>query len=137
MKIRILEIKGTVIKFDIVDRGNVLMDYAAGVFDSKVFDDNVDETEKEFYDFILENIDIIIKNITKPTYQSIKHDIDYLNMSIINNENITYDIKNTLLTWIDTSLKILIENEDYERCDIIKKFKEKLNNLKIKDEEKN
>ena len=127
IKIKINERNRTVIDFDIVGFGNVLMDYEYGTFDCYSFDDNI-ESDEEFRQMILDNIDIIIKTISIPTLEKAREQVDLIKdlVYIANPFKSTDNIKKTYNNWSSKLLPVLIEAEDYERCQVIIDFKNKL-----------
>jgi hypothetical protein len=125
IKIKIIEFDDTVVNFDIIGRGNVLLDYENGYFDSSSFDD-YEFSEDLFYDFVLENIDELIYIVLKPSYQKIKSDLRKLvgvNFDDISDSFNDID-RVILLEWISDSLPILIKHEDYEICGDLEKLKQ-------------
>jgi hypothetical protein len=117
---------GTVIDFDIVGYGNVLMDYEYGTFDCRSFVDTK-EANDEFEQMILNNIDTIIEKLTKPSLERVQREIDKIKDMVLILDTIQTDEEREIVSnWIDRSLPVLIEAEDYERCSIIKQLKDKL-----------
>lgn len=127
IKIMIKEISGTLINFDIIGFGNVLMDYEYGTFDSSSFDDSV-EANINFEELVLINIDHIIDILTKPTLYRVQKEVDKITDIVEYAESIDIetDENRKIENWINISLPILIEAEDYERCQIIMKLKNKI-----------
>jgi len=127
MKIKINEIDGTLINFDILNHGNVLMDHETGTFDCRAFGDDT-EADQNFEQYILDNIDEIFTEIVKPDLESIIKEVDNIENKLYDlseseiNELSDTDMK-TLKRWIDNSIQKLIEIEDYERCNILTKLK--------------
>ena len=128
MKIKLVinERNGTVIDFDIIGYGNVLMDYEYGTFDCRSFLETK-EANDEFEQMILNNIDIIIEKLTKPSLEKVQKEVDkIIDMVLIIDSITTDEERKIVLNWIERSLPVLIEAEDYERCSVIKKLKDKL-----------
>jgi len=87
----------------------------------------------DFEDFIIDNFDEIILTISRPTIESLNKEVDDIKLDTIQVEiDFLTDFDISLLnSWVNVSLKRLIEIEDYERCDILTKF-QKLLNIRIK-----
>lgn len=124
MEIAINNRDGSMINFDILGLGNVLLDLEKGYFDCKSYDDS-DRTDDEFHDYVLININEIVGFLNKPTYGQIVHDLK--NLQHLSKEELidmSESVENLDIfkVWCEESLVLLIEEEDYENCTVVKKI---------------
>jgi len=124
MKININSVSGNTVDFDIIGKGNVLLDSDIGYFDCSPFDDEMFD-EDDLHDYILDNIDEIIDIVSKPTVETIRKDLEFIKtlseIEIIESL-ITEEDYNDLKQWCEIGLELLIAEEDYDNCIHIKKI---------------
>jgi len=125
--IKIKKIYGSLVDFDIIGKGNVLIDCDNGDFDSSSFKD-YELADELFYDYIKENLDEIIYNILQPSYQRSMIEYYQFSESFFNDEvqkqveELDSTSKIIILDWVDYALPFFIEYEEYEICDKITKL---------------
>lgn len=124
MKININNISGSTVDFDILGKGNVLLDSEQGNFDCSSINDSP-EADDDFHDYILDNIDEIIEKISKPDIKQIHKELNNLKeltksqlLEIADSEKDIVDFK----LWCEDALVLLISLEEYENCSIVKRL---------------
>ena len=124
MEINVNYLKDTIVNFDIVGKGNVLLDIELGDFDCSALDESP-EADDDFEDYILQNINEIIEIISSPTLSQIYKDLknlkhltkeDIIEMASVTEDSIAFK------KWCEDALEILIAIEDYENCSIVKRL---------------
>jgi len=127
IKINVFEKNESIINFDILDYGNVIMDYDTGISSCKPFN----EQELSILDFelyVLDNIEEILNTLSISTifiYSELEEISNLLNMELYEIELDDIEIE-TMLIWLDKCLPVLTKLEDYENCQLIIKLKDYL-----------